>query len=173
MRPGHFNGVAIIVKRLFDWVKPERAYFGEKDFQQIAIIRSLLDQIHYPIELIPCPIVRADDGLALSSRNARLSPAARALAPAIYATLQQATEMAAYEEVDDLRQWVLDTLASYHLINPQPDGLCFQPEYFDIVDALTLQPIASWDEASAHGAVGCIAVWLDGVRLIDMVKFTD
>ena len=172
-RPGHFSGVATVVRRLFDLAQPTRAYFGEKDFQQIAIIRSLLDQIHYPIELIPCPIVRADDGLALSSRNARLSPAARALAPAIYATLQQATEMAAYEEVDDLRQWVLDTLASYHLINPQPDGLCFQPEYFDIVDALTLQPIASWDEASAHGAVGCIAVWLDGVRLIDMVKFTD
>ena len=117
-RPGHFSGVAVVVRRLFDLAQPDRAYFGEKDFQQIAIIRNLLEQIKYPIELVPCPIVRADDGLALSSRNMRLSPEARAVAPTIYATLQ---------------------------------------------------PISDWDDTP--GIVGCIAVWLDGVRLIDVIRF--
>ena len=170
-RPGHFSGVAVVVRRLFDLAQPKRAYFGEKDYQQIAVIRSLLAQIKYPIELVPCPIVRADDGLALSSRNMRLSPAARQMAPAINATLEQAAEMAEYEEVDDVKEWVLDTLASWHEVNDCPDGLCFEPEYFEIVDAITLQPIADWNEAGELGAVGCIAVWLDGVRLIDIVKF--
>ena len=170
-RPGHFSGVAVVVRRLFDLAQPTRAYFGEKDYQQIAIIRALLDQIKYPIELVPCPIVRADDGLALSSRNMRLSPEARAIAPTINATLEQAAEMADYEEVDDVKEWVLDTLSSFHEVNPQPNGLQFEPEYFEIVDARTLQPIAEWSEAGDLGAVGCIAVWLDGVRLIDIVKF--
>ena len=170
-RPGHFSGVAVVVRRLFDLAQPKRAYFGEKDYQQIAVIRSLLTQIKYPIELVPCPIVRADDGLALSSRNMRLSPAARQMAPAINATLEQAAEMAEYEEVDDVKEWVLDTLASWHEVNDCADGLQFEPEYFEIVDAITLQPIADWDEAGELGAVGCIAVWLDGVRLIDIVKF--
>ena len=170
-RPGHFSGVAVVVRRLFDLAQPTRAYFGEKDYQQIAVIRNLLEQIKYPIELIPCPIVRADDGLALSSRNMRLSPAARAMAPAINATLEQAAEMAEYEEVDDVKEWVLDTLASWHEVNECGEGLQFEPEYFEIVDAKTLQPIANWDEAGDLGAVGCIAVWLDGVRLIDIVKF--
>ncbi len=169
-RPGHFSGVAVVVRRLFDLAQPKRAYFGEKDYQQIAVIRALLKQIQYPIELVPCPIVRADDGLALSSRNMRLSPAARAMAPAINATLEQAAEMAEYEDVDDVKEWVLDTLSSYHEVNPQPDGLKFEPEYFEIVDAITLQPIENWDDTD-NGAVGCIAVWLDGVRLIDIVKF--
>ncbi len=170
-RPGHFSGVAVVVRRLFDLAQPRRAYFGEKDYQQIAVIRSLLEQIKYPIELVPCPIVRADDGLALSSRNMRLSPAARAIAPVINATLEQAAEMAEYEDVDDVKEWVLDTLASFHEVNPQPNDLRFEPEYFEIVDAISLQPIEDWDEAADHGAVGCIAVWLDGVRLIDIVKF--
>ena len=170
-RPGHFSGVAVVVRRLFDLAQPRRAYFGEKDYQQIAVIRSLLEQIKYPIELVPCPIVRADDGLALSSRNMRLSPEARAMAPAINATLEQAAEMAEYEEVDDVKEWVLDTLSSYHEINDSPNGLKFEPEYFEIVDAITLQPIAAWADAEKNGAVGCIAVWLDGVRLIDIVKF--
>ena len=170
-RPGHFSGVAVVVRRLFDLAQPTRAYFGEKDYQQIAVIRALLEQIKYPIELVPCPIVRADDGLALSSRNMRLSPAARQMAPAINATLEQAAEMAEYEEVDDVKEWVLDTLASYHEVNDCPDGLKFEPEYFEIVDAITLQPIAEWADAEQNGAVGCIAVWLDGVRLIDIVKF--
>lgn len=168
-RPGHFSGVAVVVRRLFDIVRPQRAYFGEKDFQQIAIIRNLLEQIKYPIEIVPCPIVRAEDGLALSSRNMRLSPEARAIAPIIYETLQQAVEMSECEDVEDVIEWVLSTLASFHEVNPQPNGLHFEPEYFEIVNDATLQPIENWDEA--EGVVGCITVWLDGVRLIDMVRF--
>ena len=172
-RPGHFSGVAVVVRRLFDIAQPNRAYFGEKDYQQLAIIRDLIRQINYPIEIVPCPIVRADDGLALSSRNMRLSPAARAIAPAIFDTLQQAAEMAEYEEVDEVKEWVVNTLGSFHEVNAEqcPDGLKFEPEYFEVVNARTLQPIETWDEAGDDGAVGCIAVWLDGVRLIDIVKF--
>lgn len=172
-RPGHFSGVAVVVRRLFDIVEPKRAYFGEKDYQQLAIIRNLIEQIKYPIEIVACPIVRADDGLALSSRNMRLSPEARAIAPAINATLEQAAEMAECEEVDDVKEWVMDTLGSFHEVNAEqcPNGLKFEPEYFEIVNAKTLQPIENWEDAGEDGAVGCIAVWLDGVRLIDVVKF--
>ena len=168
-RPGHFSGVAVVVRRLFELTQPDRAYFGEKDFQQIAIIRDLLRQMNSNIELVPCPIVRADDGLALSSRNMRLSKEAREVAPTIYETLQQAVEMSEYEDVEDVKLWVLDTLASFHEVNDLPDGLRFEPEYFEIVNDTTLQPIEKWDDA--QGSVGCIAVWLDGVRLIDMVRF--
>lgn len=187
-RPGHFSGVAVVVRRLFDLVQPNHAYFGEKDFQQIAVIRNLLEQldehpeshetsslgfsvyhIPYPIALVPCPIVRADDGLALSSRNMRLSAEARDVAPTIYDTLTQAVEMSECEDVDTVKEWVLDTLATFHQINPLPNELKFEPEYFEIVDDKTLQPISKWKEAK--GVVGCIAVWLDGVRLIDMVRF--
>ena len=168
-RPGHFSGVAVVVRRLFDLAQPSRAYFGEKDFQQIAIIRNLLEQIKYPIELVPCPIVRADDGLALSSRNMRLSPEARAIAPNIYATLQQAVEMSEYEDVESVQLWVMDTLSSFHEVNGLDEKLSFDPEYFEIVNDITLQPIDNWDDA--EGIVGCIAVWLDGVRLIDVIRF--
>ncbi|MBQ9473657.1 MAG: pantoate--beta-alanine ligase [Bacteroidales bacterium] len=172
-RPGHFSGVAVVVRRLFDLVQPRKAYFGEKDYQQIAIIRELLRQIKYPIELVACPIVRADDGLALSSRNKRLSPEARAIAPAIYATLSQAAEMALCEDCDEVKQWVADTLNSWHLVNQSdnmPNNLCFEVEYVEIVDGTTLQPLLSIPENPALPPVICIAVWLDGVRLIDMVK---
>ena len=168
-RPGHFNGVGIIVKRLFDWTTPDRAYFGEKDFQQIAIIRNLLEQIKYPIELVPCPIVRADDGLALSSRNMRLSKEAREVAPNIYATLVQAVEMSEYEDVESVKLWVMDTLSTFHEVNGLDESLRFEPEYFEIVNDTTLQPIENWEDA--EGVVGCIAVWLDGVRLIDVIRF--
>ena len=168
-RPGHFSGVAVVVRRLFDLTQPDRAYFGEKDFQQIAIIRNLLEQIKYPIELVPCPIVRADDGLALSSRNMRLSPEARAIAPNIYATLQQAVEMSEYEDVESVHDWVIDTLTSFHEVNGIDETLKFEPEYFEIVNDTTLQPVAEWDDAP--GIVGCITVWLTGVRLIDMIRF--
>ena len=172
-RPGHFSGVAVVVRRLFDIVHPQKAYFGEKDFQQIAIIRNLLEQIKYPIELVPCPIVRADDGLALSSRNMRLSESARKVAPTIYAILRQAVEMSATHSVAEVKQWVMDTLTAYHspdgtLINPDTYHV-FDPEYFEIVDDTTLQPVQDWQ--TVQGVVGCIAVWLTGVRLIDMVRF--
>ena len=121
-RPGHFSGVAVVVRRLFDLAQPTRAYFGEKDFQQIAIIRNLLEQIQYPIELVPCPIVRADDGLALSSRNMRLSKEAREVAPNIYATLVQAVEMSEYEDVESVKLWVMDTLSTFHEAQLVPRG---------------------------------------------------
>lgn len=168
-RPGHFSGVAVVVRRLFDIVQPQKAFFGEKDFQQIAIIRNLLEQIKYPIELVPCPIVRAEDGLALSSRNMRLSAEARAIAPMIYETLQQAVDMSEYEDVETVKEWTMDQLATFHEVNPQPNDLKFEPEYFEIVNDTTLQPIEEWDECK--GVVGCITVWLDGVRLIDMIRF--
>lgn len=168
-RPGHFSGVAVVVRRLFDLTQPNRAYFGEKDYQQIAIIRNLLEQIKYPIEIVPCPIVRAEDGLALSSRNMRLSAEARAVAPNIYATLQQAVEMSEVEDVKSVRDYVIETLSSFQEINGLDESLRFEPEYFEIVDDTTLQPITDW--ADAKGIVGCIAVWLTGVRLIDMVRF--
>jgi pantoate--beta-alanine ligase len=168
-RPGHFSGVAVVVRRLFDLTKPNRAYFGEKDYQQIAIIRNLLEQIKYPIEIVPCPIVRAEDGLALSSRNMRLSAEARAVAPHIYATLQQAVEMSEVEDVETIHDFVIDTLSSFHEINGLDESLKFEPEYYEIVNDTTLQPISDWKDAK--GIVGCIAVWLTGVRLIDMVRF--
>ncbi len=168
-RPGHFSGVAVVVRRLFDLTKPNRAYFGEKDYQQIAIIRNLLEQIKYPIEIVPCPIVRAEDGLALSSRNMRLSAEARAVAPHIYATLQQAVEMSEVEDVETVHDFVIDTLSSFHEVNGLDESLKFEPEYFEIVNDTTLQPISDWKDAK--GIVGCIAVWLTGIRLIDMVRF--
>ena len=168
-RPGHFSGVAVVVRRLFDLTKPNRAYFGGKDYQQIAIIRNLLEQIKYPIEIVPCPIVRAEDGLALSSRNMRLSAEARAVAPHIYATLQQAVEMSEVEDVETIHDFVIDTLSSFHEVNGLDESLKFEPEYFEIVNDTTLQPISDWKDAK--GIVGCIAVWLTGVRLIDMVRF--
>ena len=168
-RPGHFSGVAVVVRRLFDLTKPNRAYFGEKDYQQIAIIRNLLEQIKYPIEIVPCPIVRAEDGLALSSRNMRLSAEARAVAPHIYATLQQAVEMSEVEDVETIHDFVIDTLSSFHEVNGLDESLKFEPEYFEIVNDTTLQPISDWKDAK--GIVGCIAVWLTGIRLIDMVRF--
>ena len=159
-RPGHFSGVAVVVRRLFDIVEPQKAFFGEKDFQQLAIIKNLVQQINYDIEIVPCPIVRADDGLALSSRNKRLSPENRAKAPKIHATLSAATEKMNSMSVDEVKQWVMDVFTQ----DP-----AFEPEYFEIVEDVTLQPVASWDEA--EGVVGCIAVWMDDVRLIDIIRF--
>lgn len=172
-RPGHFSGVAVVVRRLFDIVEPKRAYFGEKDFQQIAIIRNLLEQIKYPIELVPCPIVRAEDGLALSSRNMRLSPAARAVAPTIYATLRKAVEMSKTHSVEEVKEWAVKSLLAFEqpdgtIVNPETYHI-FDPEYFEIVDDTTLQPVKNWNDSK--GIVGCITVWLTGVRLIDMIRF--
>ena len=144
-RPGHFSGVAVVVRRLFDLAQPRRAYFGEKDYQQIAIIRALLEQIKYPIELVPCPIVRADDGLALSSRNIRLSPEARAIAPTINATLEQAAEMAEYEDVDDVKEWVLDTLSTFHEVNPTlcPNDLANEETSMEWVSLVLIKSLLS------------------------------
>ncbi len=163
-RPGHFNGVAVVVRRLFELCEPTRAYFGEKDFQQIAIIREMLRQVGYPIEIVPCPIVRAENGLAKSSRNMRLGEEALAFAPNIYATLQKAVEMSKNDTVAHVRQWVVETLSG---MESGKEDMRFEPEYFEIVDDTTLQPVENWN----GGVVGCITVWLTGVRLIDMIRF--
>lgn len=159
-RPGHFAGVAAVVSRLFEIVEPAKAFFGEKDFQQLAIIRRLVKQLYMPIEIVGCPIVRAKDGLALSSRNMRLSAGARRMAPQIYATLKEAVEQSQSQTIDEVKHFVTDTLKSLKV---------FDPEYFEIVNDTTLQPITQWTDA--RGIVGCIAVWLDGVRLIDVIRF--
>ena len=159
-RPGHFAGVATVVHRLFNIVEPKKAFFGEKDFQQLAIIQSLVKQLSLPVEIVPCPIVRADDGLALSSRNMRLSAEARKIAPQIYATLKNSVEKSHTASVEEVKKYVIDTLVNLKV---------FEPEYFEIVNDTTLQPIKNWSEA--QGVVGCIAVWLDGVRLIDVIRF--
>ena len=157
-RPGHFNGVAQVVSRLFDVVKCQKAYFGEKDFQQIALIRAMVRQCHYPIQIVACPIMRHADGLAFSSRNKLLTAQHRVAAPQIYKALSEAAQHARSLSVEALRREVVDC------INRNP---LLEVEYFEVVDADTLQPISTWSDA---GAVrGCIVVHAGAVRLIDNI----
>lgn len=158
-RPGHFNGVATIVHRLFKWTRPDRAYFGEKDYQQIAIIKDLVRQYEIPVQIVECPIYRDADGLATSSRNRRLSSQARKLAPKIHEILAKSAQLGKNMSFSQIKSYVE---CEFKLRKD------FDLEYFEIVDAVTLQPIRTKSE---NGAVGCIAVWLDGVRLIDIQKY--
>ena len=159
-RPGHFNGVCQVVSKLFMMVEPHCAYFGEKDFQQLAIIREMVKQMNFPIRIVGCPIVRESDGLALSSRNARLSDVQRVQALNISKTLFASKEYAATHTVEETQAFVEQAIAV-------SEGL--ELEYFEIVDGLTLQKIAGWDETDY--AVGCITVFCGEVRLIDNIKF--
>lgn len=161
-RPGHFNGVCQIVSKLFEAVQPDRAYFGEKDFQQLAIIREMVKQLHYPLQIVGCPIIREEDGLALSSRNARLSVLEREKALKISQTLFKSRTFAATHSVSETQQFVADTIAA------EP-GL--RLEYFEIVDGNTLQQVNSWEETSY--VVGCITVFSGEIRLIDNVKYKE
>ena len=163
MRPGHFNGVAQIVSRLFQYVKPTRAYFGEKDYQQIAVIRRMAQLEQMDIDIVACPIVREPDGLALSSRNVRLTPEQRAIAPAIHRVLVQSLEQARSRTVAEVEKFVTDAINSIQ-------GL--EVEYFTIVDSLSMQPIASWSAAASGIAVGCVTVYCGDVRLIDNITYT-
>lgn len=158
-RPGHFNGVAQVVSRLFDIVRPDKAYFGEKDYQQLAIIREMVKQLELPIEIIGCPIERDTDGLALSSRNVRLNPAQRAAAPSIYKTLREADGQKANNSAQELTLWITERIDS----NPE-----LKTEYITIADAATLQPVTSWDEPGAKRVFA--AVWAGDVRLIDNIQ---
>jgi len=160
MRPGHFNGVAQIVSKLFDFTRPTRAYFGEKDFQQIAVIRRMVEIEGFDIEIVDCPIKREEDGLAMSSRNVRLNTEERAMAPAIHRTLEASVEWAASHSVDETKRYVIDTLNALQHLNV---------EYYEIVDALTMQPIKNWEDT--RNAVGCVTVFCGDVRLIDNVKY--
>ena len=159
-RPGHFNGVAQVVSRLFDLVHPNRAYFGQKDFQQVAIIRMLVDMLGYNIEIVECPIVRESDGLALSSRNALLTPRARRAAPAIHHAMALAQLQMEQRTVQQTAQWVVEQI---NAVAP------LQVEYFTLANAQTLQPIGAWSDAER--VVGCIAVQAEQVRLIDNIIF--
>lgn len=159
-RPGHFQGVAMVVHRLFDIVKPDRAFFGEKDFQQLAIIRKLTADLALPIEIVPVATQREPDGLAMSSRNLLLTPDHRAIAPLLYRTLSRAKEMVSLSSPEEIRLWVAAELGKEPLL---------ELEYFEIADATTLQPVEAWN---AHQqVVACIAAWAGKVRLIDNLKF--
>ncbi len=160
MRPGHFNGVAQIVSKLFDFTRPTRAYFGEKDFQQIAVIRKMVELEGFDLEIVDCPIKREADGLAMSSRNVRLTPEQRAIAPAIHKALEGSLSWAADHSVEETKRYVIDEINSF----PQ-----MEVEYYEIVDALTMQPVSDWAETDS--AVGCVTVFCGDVRLIDNIKY--
>lgn len=160
MRPGHFNGVAQVVSKLFDMVTPDQAYFGEKDFQQVAIIRAMVRMINSPVIIKQLPIVREESGLALSSRNMRLTPEQREEAVAISRTL-----FASRDTMNDLSlSETIDAVVS--TINAVPS---LETEYFEIVDGDTMQPVANWEDSDY--IVGCITVYCGEVRLIDNIVY--
>lgn len=160
-RPGHFNGVCQVVSRLFYIVRPHRAYFGEKDWQQIAVVKAMVNYLGLAVAIVECPIVRDTDGLARSSRNALLTPGERAIAPRIYEALSQSVTYAKSHTVAETHDWVVSRINAI-------DGL--DVEYFSIVDGDTLLDVSSWDASSV---VGCITVYCGSrpVRLIDHIRY--
>ena len=158
-RPGHFNGVAQVVSRLFDIVSPAKAYFGEKDFQQIAVIKAMVRQLGLKVEIVECPIIRDEDGLALSSRNTLLTPEHRAAAPHIYEVLSQCAAKSAELSPAELTAWVVAEVEKNPLL---------KVIYFQAVDALSMQQVVSWEQSPR--VQGCIAVQAGDIRLIDNVK---
>ena len=161
-RPGHFNGVCQVVSRLFDIVQPDKAYFGEKDWQQIAVIKRLVEFMGSNIEIVECPIVREDSGLAMSSRNERLTANERKLAANIYKTLRESLDKAKTLTLEETRNWVISDINAH-------EGL--EVEYFSIVDGLTLTDLDNWNDSPY--VVGCITVYCGEtpIRLIDHIKY--
>ena len=159
-RAGHFNGVAQVVSRLFEIVQPHKAFFGQKDFQQLTIIKEMVRKLNLPIEIISCPIIREPDGLAMSSRNMLLNSEQRRNALLISATLFEAVNKASQLSVNDLCKWVINRINENEFLNT---------EYFEIVNELTLLPVKSWDDPCTK--VGCIAVHCGNIRLIDNISF--
>jgi pantoate--beta-alanine ligase len=158
-RPGHFNGVAQVVSRLFALVNPARAYFGEKDFQQIAVIKAMVEQLAIDIEIVECAIVRGEDGLALSSRNELLTPEHRAAAPHIYATISQCAAKMESMSPAELTEWVVATIDENSLL---------KTIYFEAVDARTMQRVEKWSDSER--IQGCCAVQAGNIRLIDNIR---
>ena len=158
-RPGHFNGVGIIVKRLLDWTIPDKAYFGEKDYQQLVIIKHLVKQYQLKTQIVPCPIVREASGLAMSSRNQRLSLEDRMKAANIYRILTESLELKE-APVQEIKDFVINEINKI-------DG--FKLDYFEIVDDMSLQPVEFKDLST--GIIGCIAVYVGEVRLIDNIRY--
>ena len=161
-RPGHFNGVCQIVSKLFSYVEPDRAYFGEKDFQQIAVIRRMVDDLGFKLQIVPCPVIREESGLAMSSRNSLLTPEERITAARIYAILKESKAYATEHEVDEVREQVI------RLIN-EVEGL--EVEYYSIVDGRSLADVHSWKDSD--DIVGCITVYCGSkpIRLIDHIRY--
>jgi pantoate--beta-alanine ligase len=159
-RPGHFNGVAQVVSRLFSFVQPDKAYFGEKDFQQLAIVREMTHRLQIPVEIVAVPTVREPSGLAMSSRNLRLTPRQRENASQIWRVLQNSLLHQGDFTPQELAARVADE------INNIPD---LRVEYYEIVDGYSLQPLTSWDES--EWPVGCVAVYCGEVRLIDNIRY--
>jgi len=163
-RPGHFNGVCQVVSRLFYIVRPDRSYFGEKDWQQIAVVKAMVRQLGLPVQIVECPIIRDDDGLARSSRNTLLAPDERAIAPTIYKALKNSVTYAKKHTLKETHDKVVDDINKV-------DGL--EVEYFSIVDGNTLQDVAEWEDSSY--VVGCITVYCGKtpIRLIDHIKYKE
>lgn len=159
-RPGHFNGVAQVVSRLFDIVQPDKAFFGQKDFQQLAIINEMVRKLNLDVEIVSCPIVREADGLAMSSRNMLLSPEQRKNAVHISATLFEATNKSGELSVEEICKWVISRINENEYLNT---------EYFEIVNETSLLPVTSWSDNCRK--IGCIAVHCGKIRLIDNVEF--
>jgi len=157
-RHGHFNGVVQIVSKLFQLVQPDKAYFGEKDFQQLSIIHHMVRSMNFNIEIIDCPIVREPSGLAMSSRNERLTDSQRKKAVEISKVLFESRNFATQLSPTELTQWVTDKINAVDVL---------EVEYYEIVNSTTLQPVNSWSES----AVGCIAVFCGEVRLIDNIRY--
>lgn len=156
-RPGHFNGVATVVSKLFHLARPHRAYFGQKDWQQVTVIRQLVADLSFDLEIVTCPTIRESDGLAMSSRNRRLDPAARAAAPLLHRVLEAAAA--------EVRQGVLPSQVQANAEAALRHEVLITPEYFEIADAQTLQPLDSY--VAGKDVVLCLAAHLGGVRLID------
>ena len=159
-RPGHFNGVCQIVSKLFSYTNPDRAYFGEKDYQQIAVIRRMVDDLKFQLAIIPCPVIREADGLAMSSRNTLLAPEEKEIAPNIYRILKESKHLGT--SIAETREWVVKQLNAI-------SGL--EVEYYSIVDGDTLADITDWNDAES--VVGCITVYCGKtpIRLIDHIRY--
>lgn len=155
-RPGHFNGVAVVVRKLFEIIQPDRAYFGIKDYQQLRVIQTMTDELGLPIEIIPCPTMREIDGLAMSSRNVRLTANERKIAPVIYRILNGIKDRARQMPLAETEEWALRQLNNYNEL---------KVEYIQVVDAKTLLRIQNWNDSKS--IVACVAVHLGKVRLID------
>lgn len=159
-RPGHFNGVAQIVSKLFYAVEPTRSYFGEKDFQQVAIIRDMVKQLNLPVEIIACPIIREESGLARSSRNELLSAEERKKAALISEVLSKSVNFAKEMSVEEVKNWVCEQFTHDEV---------FKMDYYDIVDGNSLQSVSSWEDSDY--IVGCIAIYCGKIRLIDNIHY--
>jgi len=161
-RPGHFNGVCQVVSRLFYIVRPHAAYFGEKDWQQIAVVKRLVEHLALDIQIVECEVVRDADGLAKSSRNALLTTDERRIAPNIYRVLKESIDYAKQHSVAETRQWVIDQIDAV-------EGL--HVEYYSIVDDATLLNVASWDAAKSISGCAAVLCGATPIRLIDHITY--